>query len=350
MNLALPPFLLCFIITSAVALDPLESKIFSARKDGNTTDDSFGLTMAGSDRWLVVGEPGNDEKGDAAGAAYLYDANTGAFKRKLLARDGAAGDTFGTAVAVSGNRVVVGAPNKNGARGIAYLFDAITGRELGKMDSTTASPGDFLGTAVAIEGDVIMVGVPGDDSNQGSIHGYVIQGLVASPNELIKYIASPRVVDSGFGFSVATDGRFVVAGAPSDAGERGSVHVFNLSPSTQLHKIIAGASAGDRLGHRVGLSSGRVYASRPNALIEAGTVNIYDIVSGAVINTVVSPESGAGSQFGFGMAVRENLLLVGQPEENNNGAGKIFAFDSKFSAGSRAGGKNYRIICLTYIF
>lgn len=317
---------LCFALRT-YALDPVESKLFSSRRDGNTTDDSFGLAMAGSDRWLVVGEPGNGEKGAGAGAAYLFDANTGILKRKLLAGDGTAGDAFGSAVAVSGNRIVIGAPQKGGGTGSAYVFDALTGRELGKMASSSPSMGDQLGSAVALAGDVVVVGVPGDDGGLGSILEYSIQGLAASPNELLKCVASPRVADSGFGFSLDTDGRFFAAGAPGEASDRGSVHVFDVSTGTQLLKIIGTASTGDRLGHRVALSCGRVYASRPNAASEAGAVNIYDMVSGNLILNLFSPTFSIGAQFGFGMAVRENMLVVGQPEENNGGAGRVFVFD-----------------------
>lgn len=309
------------------ALDPVETKLFSSRRDGNTTDDSFGLAMAGSDRWLVVGEPGNGEKGGNAGAAYLFDANTGALKRKLLASDGAANDAFGSAVAVNGNHIVIGAPGKDANRGKAYLFDALTGREKARMIASSPSAGDSLGSAVALAEDLVVVGAPGDDSGLGSLHLYSIQGLAERSDELTRMLASPRVLDSGFGFAVDTDGRFVVAGAPGEASNRGSVHVFEVSTAAQLLKITNTASAGDRLGQRVALGCGRVYASRPNAAIEAGAVNIYDVVSGALIRNLFSPESVLGAQFGFGMAVRENLLVVGQPEENNNGSGRVFVFD-----------------------
>lgn len=308
-------------------LDPVESKLFSARKDGNTFDDSFGLAMAGSDRWLVVGEPGNDEKGSGAGAAYLFDANTGALKRRLLASDGAAGDRFGSAVAVSGNRIVIGAPGKNSERGKAYLFDALTGRELRQMVSSSPTNGDALGSAVSVAGDAVVVGVPGDDGGLGSLHSYSILGLATSSEQLLKPVASPRLTGTGFGFSVDTDGRFIVAGAPEEASSRGSVHVFDIVANSQLHKITSTASTGDRLGHRVALACGRVFASRPDAITQAGAVNIYDIVTGGLIGNILSPVLSFGGQFGFGMAVRENMLIVGQPEENSGGTGRLFVFD-----------------------
>ncbi len=315
------------MVCSAFALDPVESKLFSSRRDGNTGDDSFGLAMAGSDRWLLVGETGNGEKGANAGAAYLFDANTGALKRKLLASDGAAGDFFGAALAVRGNRIVIGAPGKDGARGAAYAFDALTGRQLGKMLSSTAEANDELGAAVAIEGDVVAVSAPGDDANRGSIHVYSIAGLATSSDERFKCVSVPRLIGVGFGRRLDTDGRFLVTSAPSESGDRGSVHLFDLFNASQLLKITTGASTGDSLGHQVALSCGRIYASRPNASLERGAVNIYDFVTGSLIGTVSSPQPFAGGQFGFGMAVRENLLLVGQPEENSGGQGRLFAFD-----------------------
>src|SRR5262245_56702629 len=61
----------------------------------------------------------------------------------------AAGDFFGTAVAVSGGRVLVGAPNNDtGAlnAGSAYLYDAVTGQLLHTFHNPTPAAYDDFGT------------------------------------------------------------------------------------------------------------------------------------------------------------------------------------------------------------
>ena len=60
---------------------------------------------------LVVGAPGDDALGADSGAAYVFVLSGSAWtlQAKLKADDGIAGVTFGQAVAISGNTVLVGA-------------------------------------------------------------------------------------------------------------------------------------------------------------------------------------------------------------------------------------------------
>ena len=62
------------------------------------------------------------------GVAYIYSGTNYATEKKVIASDGAFGDSFGSAVAMSsdGTRVIVGAYNKqigaNQAQGAAYVY------------------------------------------------------------------------------------------------------------------------------------------------------------------------------------------------------------------------------------
>lgn len=61
----------------------------------------------------------------SAGAVYLYrrdPAGRWTEEAKLTANDGAANDFFGSAIAIRGDRVLVGASQKNQRTGAAYLF------------------------------------------------------------------------------------------------------------------------------------------------------------------------------------------------------------------------------------
>lgn len=93
-----------------------------------TQGDSFGQGVGISDagRAIMVGAPGQTIGSNLEqGAAYVYVAKSGwkstrnAFE--LLASDGAAFDTFGESVAISGTTVVAGAPENN-TPGAAYVF------------------------------------------------------------------------------------------------------------------------------------------------------------------------------------------------------------------------------------
>lgn len=78
--------------------------------------DCFGWSVDISGGVAVVGAYGDDDKGSGSGSAYIFQkdaggTNNGGFVKKLLALDGAAGDAFGHAVSISGDRAVVGAYN-----------------------------------------------------------------------------------------------------------------------------------------------------------------------------------------------------------------------------------------------
>ena len=79
--------------------------------------DQFGTSLGISSGVGLVGDPSDDDNGTDAGAAYTSrtDANGVVTLTKLRASDGAAGDAFGSAVAIHKNFLVVGAPTPGGA-------------------------------------------------------------------------------------------------------------------------------------------------------------------------------------------------------------------------------------------
>ena len=70
---------------------------------------------------VIVGVPGHD---GYKGAAYVYRLNGTVWELtgELIVADGAQYDMFGQSVSISGNTVVVGAPNHSAYSGAAYVF------------------------------------------------------------------------------------------------------------------------------------------------------------------------------------------------------------------------------------
>ena len=147
---------LLFDITDLTNVDQMTL----SASDGDDGDD-FGMSVAISGNTVIVGAPNNNnENGGRAGAAYLFDATTGAQLSKLLAEDGSEGDWFGWSVAISGNTAIVGAvgDDDNGPlAGSAYLFDTTTGAQIEKISASTGLEGRF-GRSVAINGNIAAVG------------------------------------------------------------------------------------------------------------------------------------------------------------------------------------------------
>ena len=91
-------------------------------------NDSFVIGIAMSDERIVVGWFSWDDNGNDSGAAYVYDLEDGVWQetQKLTASDGAVNNSFGIGIAMSDERIVVGAylDNDNGNNsGSAYVYD-----------------------------------------------------------------------------------------------------------------------------------------------------------------------------------------------------------------------------------
>src|SRR5262249_23460992 len=84
----------------------------------------FGAALALMDQSILVGAPGDDTKGEDAGAAYIFGADFRFALRAPLTspREAAAGGRFGAAVAVVDGQALVAAPGEDGV-GRVYRFD-----------------------------------------------------------------------------------------------------------------------------------------------------------------------------------------------------------------------------------
>lgn len=80
---------------------------------------------------------------------------------QLSASDGTTGENFGNAVALSNNTAVVGAVRSFNPGG-AYVFvrNGATWSEQQKLLPTDVVSGDLFGISVAIDGDTIVAGAP----------------------------------------------------------------------------------------------------------------------------------------------------------------------------------------------
>jgi hypothetical protein len=220
---------------------------------GTTTNDNFGSSVAISDLYAIVGAPGEDDTagfpGASSGKAYIYNASTGAFLRTLSNpnADGYAFiDEFGRSVAISDSYAVVGVPNEDGAgfdSGIVYIFNPATGallRTLSNPNAYSTISDDRFGSSVAISGSRVIVGATGEDDAGGTSSGkaYIFD---ISTGTLLHTLNNPNAYGTSaadsFGSSVAISDSYAVVGAggEDDAGGTGSgkVYIFSDLPADQ---------------------------------------------------------------------------------------------------------------------
>jgi hypothetical protein len=205
--------------------------------DDGAAYDAFGASVAISGAIAIVGAPGDDDNGSISGSAYLFDTTRGRQIAKLLPDDGAAEDFFGDSVAIGGATAIVGAwaDDDNGDfSGSAYLFDTTTGRQIAKLLPKDGAAGDLFGHAVAISGDIAIVGAYRDDDN-GTSSGSAYLFDTTTGRQIAKLLPKDGAAGDQFGFSVAIspDGigtAIVGADGDDDNGDNsGSAYLFDAS-------------------------------------------------------------------------------------------------------------------------
>ena len=134
---------------------------------------------------MLVGVGPEDSGVTDSGAAYLFDATTGGLLHTFLNPTPDSGDHFGNSVTISGDKVLIGAPeDDSGARnsGAAYLFETATGNLLHTFLNPTPAKNDKFGDSVAISGDKVLIGALGDDAGaKDSGAAYLFSPVPTSP-------------------------------------------------------------------------------------------------------------------------------------------------------------------------
>ncbi|WP_304064059.1 T9SS type A sorting domain-containing protein [Pedobacter glucosidilyticus] len=126
-----------------------------------------------------------------AGAAYIFEKNNAEswiYKQKITASDRRAYDYFGTSVALSGNKLVIGAEggdyegesaNFSDGAGAAYVFErnnSATWVQTQKLVAGDRNGSARFGTSVAIKGDYIAVGASQSSLDQNGVNAQYFMG------------------------------------------------------------------------------------------------------------------------------------------------------------------------------
>lgn len=133
--------------------------------------DEFGSAVAVHGGTLVVGAPGESNLAERNGGAWVFERNdSGVWVNKGHWQLGGAAprDYFGQAVAVSGEYAAVGAPRGRGqdiprVRGTAHIYQRVNGQwfQQVELNSDFTYDGDLFGSSLAMTEGVLAVGHPG---------------------------------------------------------------------------------------------------------------------------------------------------------------------------------------------
>lgn len=317
------------------------------------TSEAFGVAVAISGDTLAVGASSDVD----GGGVYLFARDQGGVNNwgllKVLFPDvPVSGARFGDALAMQGNRLVVGAYDDdtlNTNAGAAYVFERDAGgsNNWGQVTQLVPSGDEAaqltrnFGDSVALDGDVIVVGAGGDNTQASGAGALFVfeknQGGVDHWGEVAMLTAGADAQTSAaLGSAVAIDGSVIVGGA----FQRDEVFIFERNATTQdwdsAGRVESDFPGGEsRFGESVATNGDMVFVgdglSPPD---RNGTIYVYE--RGAtegqwdLVENLYATDPNRGMDFGSSIAYSNSLLLCGAPEDQDfgRGSGSSFVFAS----------------------
>jgi hypothetical protein len=295
---------------------------------------------------IIVGaSQDRDAFGEQSGSAFLFGREGAGWSslRRFEDPEGESLERFGSAVAIDGDRLAIGAP-RSGAldTGAAFIYERVGPVWLGpdrRVVGGDSFGGDEVGYSVALFGDLAVIGAPYDD-DQGTNAGaaYVFERTGGLWTQRAKLLADDAEQGDYLGWSVAVYNDSIFVGAPQDDDlgvASGSAYVFRRSGGvwSQFQKVKAvDGGAGDQYGYSVAIAEPyAVIGSRldDDAGFNAGAAYIVFLQTNPLIwtpTTKLLPSGVTGSaEFGTAVAINRQTVAVGAPYQEG-AAGAAYAF------------------------
>jgi FG-GAP repeat len=207
-----------YIYERTAGLWAVERKITA--HDGEPGD-QFGWSVALSAGSALIGARFDDDEAFNSGSAYLYNrtAQTWHMKQKFTASDAAVNDQFGWTVALDDKTAVIGARFNDDMginSGSAYVYTLIdkVWSQHQKLTASDGESGNQYSWAIALDGDKLIIGAPFDNYDEAlSGSCYVYSRSDHGWSEQQKLTANIEVLAARYGISVALEGDTTLIGA-----------------------------------------------------------------------------------------------------------------------------------------
>jgi len=283
----------------------------------------FGYSAVVRGASIFVGDPFRTFTGEV----YERDINTGAHIRTFVNPNVPQWvDRFGHALAMVGDRLVVGSPTAQvgtTSTGLIHVYHRLTGAYQRTCQNPAGASVDAFGWSLATipvppEFGLpawVLVGAP--DAAGGSGLAYVIDTGDCSVEITL---TNPLLGTTGaFGTSVAvSDGRFIV-GAPDDD----RAYVFDSSGTVDL--TLVGPDPGSQYGIAVAGVGSNVLVGAPlddlTSPGDTGVAFLHDGSDGSVAEVIVNPLGDPGASFGASLGVSGSTFFIGAPTHDPSGTG-----------------------------
>ena len=293
--------------------------------------DALGYGLAVDGTRMLVGARGSDSVALNGGVIYTYSRGASGWVQasKVIFPQAMAGDQIATALAMYGTVAVAGAPNR-GASGAAFAlrFDGGAWFPTVELTDVATSVNAEFGSAVAASATRIAVASPnsteGIANGVGRVRIFDLNGTQWVIGQLIR----APYMDPGdqFGFAIALDGEWLAVAAPGDdqgAINAGAVYVYRAVRGSfvLMHKVFAPTpTLEDSFGYSVALKNGMLVVGAPrrdDAGEDSGAAYVFNVpTNGAqpsLLRTLVPPSGSLDAEFGFAVSTDGVSVVVGAP-------------------------------------
>lgn len=302
--------------------------------------DEFGQSVCIDGDAAIVGANRSQGRRAHAGSAYIFEKVGEVWTQtaKLVASDGEVDDLFGWSVSMSGHTAIVGAIFDDGGRGSAYIFEKVGGvwTQQAKLLASDGAAGDSFGTSVSVSGDTAIVASPGDDDrgvNSGS--AYIFEKVGGAWTQQAKLLASDGAADDTLGKSVAISGDAAIVGAiwhDHRGDNSGSAYVYEKVDGVwteQAELLASDGQAWDQFGFSVSIA-GNTAVVGAHALARSGSAYAFENVGGVWTqkSKLLAADGQAGDDFGWSVSISGDAAIVGARGDRDRGiaSGSAYVF------------------------
>ncbi len=291
-------------------------------------DDHFGWQVSISANTMVVGAPAL-VSGQGTGAVYVFVRAAGMWTeaQKLTASDAMLDDYFGHAVSLDGDQLIVGAPARKLAEwdrgnGAVYVFTRSAGvfTETQKLTASDGELGDAFGSALAMSGSSLVVGALWESDTPASVFPLVGPGAVyffeqsgGTWSEQQKLRSSDMDAGVNFGTSVAMHGATaIVSDDYASDTVSGAAYVFERVAGIWSEQQRLSANA-PRIGGRFGwhVAAGDDVLIVSSLASESAFLYMRDGSLWTEQIELTARTPGPADRFGRSIAVAGGLVLIG---------------------------------------
>jgi hypothetical protein len=328
----------------------------SLTADDGWPGDFFGYSTAiGGDYAFLGAVSGDMDPVYNCGSVYVFRRDGVGWVQhdELYASDASAFDDFGSSVSVSADLLIVGAP-KGEMPGTANIGAACVFKRTGLSwtEQTRLTAGEFymemgarFGEAVAIDGNRVIVGAPDKLDYTGLKKAGAVYFFERQGDDTWNIVGIPKAPTTGdgddLGIAVSISGDWAIAGAPrtddecplSNTCDSGSAFIFRYTGKFwAAHQKLTGSNTteGDQFGTAVAIDKDTAVVGAKDAkggimdfVLKAGAAYVFRRNNGGTPSNLVDDvwveekrlindmDGGETDDFGRSVAIRDNVVIVG---------------------------------------